>query len=60
MNTQKEYIVVVNGRPYFAVLKVESLSTLIGEAKERFGADSKVEVFFQTVEPYAAESDSSK
>lgn len=60
MNTQKEYIIVVNGRPYFSVSKVESLSTLIDEAKARFGADSKIEVFLQTVEPYAAESDSSK
>lgn len=55
MEIRKEYIVVVNGRPYFSVVDVKHLSVVINEAKARFGADSKIEVFMQTVEPYAPE-----
>lgn len=53
MEIQKEYIIVVNGRPYFSVAKVKNLSAVIDEAKARFGADSKIEIFMQTTEPYA-------
>lgn len=53
MKTQKEYIIIVEGRPYFSVVDVKHLSAVIDEAKSRFGADSKIEVFMQTTEPYA-------
>lgn len=53
MKIQKEYIVVVNDRPYFSVVDVKHLSAVIGDAKARFGIDSKIEVFMQTTEPYA-------
>ena len=52
MNTQKEYIIVANGRPYFSVSYLENLSAVVDEAKRRFGADAKVEVFLQTTELY--------
>lgn len=52
MNTQKEYIIVVNGRPYFSISRLENLPAVIDEAKCRFGADAKVEVFSQTTELY--------
>lgn len=59
MDTQKEYIIVVNGRPYFSVSCLKNLPAVIDEAKRRFGADAKVEVFLQTTEPYVpAKSDS--
>ena len=53
MENQKEYILVVNGRPYFSVVDVKHLSAVIDEAKARFGADSKIDVFLQTTELYA-------
>lgn len=53
MKIQKEYILVVNGRPYFSVVDVKHLSAVIDDAKARFGADSKIDVFLQTIEPYA-------
>ena len=53
MEIQREYIIVVNGRPYFSVAKVKNLSAVIDDAKARFGADSKIDVFMQTTEPYA-------
>lgn len=53
MKIQKEYIIVVNGRPYFSVVDVNHLYAVINDAKSRFGADSKIEVVMQTTEPYA-------
>lgn len=53
MKIQKEYIIVVNGRPYFSVMDVKHLSAVIDDAKARFGADSKIDVFLQTTELYA-------
>lgn len=53
MEIQKEYILVVNGRPYFSVVDVKHLSAVIDDAKARFGADSKIDVFLQITEPYA-------
>lgn len=53
MENQKEYILVVNGRPYFSVVDVKHLSAVIDDAKARFGADSKIDVFLQTTVPYA-------
>jgi hypothetical protein len=60
MDTQKEYIVVVNGRPYFSVSCFKNLSAVVDEAKRRFGADAKVEVFLQTTEPYVSAKGDSK
>lgn len=57
MEIQKEYIIVVNGRPYFSVAKVKNISAVIDEAKTRFGADSKIEVIMQTTRPYAPGED---
>lgn len=57
MEIQKEYIVIVNGRPYFSVVGVNHLAAVIDDAKARFGADSKIEVIMQTTEPYAPRED---
>lgn len=57
MEIQKEFIIVVNGRPYFSVVNVEHLSAVIDEAKARFGADSKIEVIMQITKPYAPGKD---
>lgn len=59
MKIQKEYIVVVNGRPYFSVVDVNHLSAVIDDAKARFGADLKIEVVMQTTEPYVPREDNS-
>ena len=53
MKIQKEYIIIVNGHPYFSVVDVKHLSAVIDDAKARFGADSKIDVLLQTTEPYA-------
>ena len=55
-------MVVVNDQPFFAASCPENLSALIDEAKRRFGAVAKVEIFKQTTIPFAihaaeAESD---
>lgn len=52
MKIQKEYIIVVDGRPYFSVVDIKHLPALIDDAKIRFGIDSKIEVIMQTTEPY--------
>lgn len=57
MKIQKEYIIIVNGRPYFSVVNVNHLSAVIDDAKVRFGADSKIEVVMQTTEPYVPRED---
>lgn len=57
MDIQKEYIIVVNGRPYFSVVNVKNLSAVIDEAKARFGTDSKIDVIMQTTKPYAPGKD---
>lgn len=57
MKIQKEYIIIVNGHPYFSVVDVEHLSAVIDDAKARFGVDSKIEVLMQTTEPYAPGKD---
>lgn len=53
MDTRKEYVIVANGCPYFSVLCLKNLPAVIDEAKRRFGAGAKVEVFLQTAELYA-------
>ena len=57
MEIQKEYIIIVNGRPYFSVVGVNHLVAVIDDAKARFGADSKIEVVVQTTEPYVPGED---
>lgn len=57
MEIQKEFIIVVNGRPYFSVVNAKHLSAVIDEAKARFGADSKIEVVMQITKPYAPGKD---
>lgn len=57
MEIRKEYIIVVNDRPYFSVVGIEHLPAMIDDVKMRFGADSKIEVFMQTTEPYAPGKD---
>ena len=52
MKIQKEYIIVVNGHPYFSVVDIKHLSAVIDDAKARFGVDSKIEVIMQTTEPF--------
>lgn len=52
MKIQKEYIIVVNGHPYFSVVDIKHLSAVIDDAKARFGIDSKIEVIMQTTKPY--------
>lgn len=54
MKIQKEYIIVVNDRPYFSVVDIKHLSAVIDDAKARFGIDSKIEVIMQTTEPYVS------
>lgn len=57
MKIQKEYIIVVDGRPYFSVVDIKHLSAVVDDAKARFGADLKIEVVMQTTEPYVPGED---
>lgn len=52
MKKQTEYIIVVNGRPFFSVLAPLAVSVIKNEAVERFGPDVKIEVLVQTTSPY--------
>lgn len=52
MNKQIEYIIVVNGRPFFGVLAPLAVSVIKNEAIERFGPNAKIEVLVQTTESY--------
>lgn len=52
MKKQTEYIIVVNGRPFFSVLAPLAVSVIKNEAVERFGPDAKIEVLVQTTSPY--------
>lgn len=62
MNKQIEYIIVVNGRPFFGVLTPLAVSVIKNEAIERFGPNAKIEVLVQTTESYepGAVADDSK
>lgn len=62
MKTQIEYIIIVNGRPFFSVLAPSAVSVIENEAVERFGPDAKIEVLVQTTSPYepSALADDSK
>ena len=52
MKKQTEYIIVVDGRPFFSVLAPSAVSVIKNEAVERFGLGAKIEVFAQTTSPY--------
>lgn len=52
MKTQTEYIIVVNGRPFFGVLSPLAVPVIKKEAVERFGLGAKIEVLAQTTELY--------
>lgn len=52
MNKRIEYIIIVNGRPFFGVLAPSAVSVIKNEAIERFGPNAKIEVLVQTTEPY--------
>lgn len=52
MKKQIEYIIVVDGRPFFGVLSPSAVSVIKKEAVERFGLGAKIEVLAQTTEPY--------
>lgn len=52
MNKQVEYIIVVNGRPFFGVLAPSAVSVIKNEAIERFGPKAKIEILVQTTEAY--------
>lgn len=61
MKTQIEYIVIVNGRPFFSVIDPCNLQMIINEARSRFGEDIPFEILKQTTksyEPSAAADDS--
>lgn len=52
MNKRVEYIIVVDGRPFFGVLTPLAVSIIKNEAIERFGPNAKIEVLVQTTESY--------
>lgn len=52
MKKQTEYIIIVDGRPFFSVLAPLAISIVKNEAVERFGPDAKIEVLVQTTSPY--------
>lgn len=52
MDKRIEYIIVVNGRPFFSVLAPSAVSVIKNEAIERFGPNAKIEVLVQTTESY--------
>lgn len=52
MKKQTEYIIVVDGRPFFGVFDPSAVPVIKKEAVERFGLGSKIEVFAQTTELY--------
>ena len=62
MNKQIEYIIIVNGRPFFGVLAPSAVSVIKNEAIERFGPKAKIEVLVRTTESYepGAVADDSK
>lgn len=60
MDTQKEYIIVVNGRPFFSVTNPLNLQMVVNEARSRFGKEATVEIFAHTTEPYAFTEGDSK
>ena len=52
MKKQTEYIIIVDGRPFFSVFAPSAISVIKNEAVERFGPDVKIEVLVQTTSPY--------
>lgn len=47
MDIQTEYIVVVNGRPFFSVTCLGNLTSVRDEARRRFGDKAKIEILKQ-------------
>ena len=62
MKKQTEYIIVVNGRPFFSVTDPCNLQMVVNEARSRFGEDIPFEILKQTTESYepSAAADDSK
>lgn len=62
MEKRTEYIIVVNGSPFFSVLAPSAVSVIKNEAVERFGPGAKIEVLVQATESYepSAVADDSK
>ena len=52
MKTQIEYIVIVNGRPFFSVTNPCNLQMVVNEARSRFGKDIPFEILKQVTESY--------
>lgn len=52
MKIQTEYIVIVNGRPFFSVINPCNLQMVVNEARARFGKDISFEILEQTTSPY--------
>lgn len=56
MKTFVEYVILVNDKPFFAVTNSSRVSTIIEEAKCRFGDDCRVGVHKHIYEPYVPDS----
>lgn len=59
MDIQTEYIIVVNGRPFFSVTCLDNLTSVRDEAWRRFGESAKIEIFKQVTtlfDPYVSEA----
>lgn len=53
MTPTKDYVILVDGKPYFFVANPESIAIVKEEAARRYPA-AKIEVAIFTVEPYEA------
>lgn len=56
MDIQKEYIIMVNGRPFFSVLDEAHIDVMRAEISLRFGDSVEVTVMTQTTAPYVSEA----
>lgn len=52
MDIQTEYIVVVNGRPFFSVTCLNNLTSVRDEAWRRFGDKARIEIFKHVTTPF--------
>lgn len=52
MKTFVEYVISVNGNPFFAVTNPFRVPMVIEEAKSRFGSDCRVRIRKHIYEPY--------
>lgn len=60
MKTSVEYIIVVNGRPFFSVLDPSRIDMVRQEVLARSTGEAAIEVYKQTTEPYALGEDNDK